>query len=129
MTVVDFPQEGVIGADLQPKRYDIAIYKGDTFKFALKFMDDATPTPNVIDLTGFTVLSQLRTYVGGVIGGTVSGSFTASTPGSSGIITLTLDTTALLPGDYIYDVQLTDTSSNKRTYIGGKVTVTVDVSS
>lgn len=125
MTVADFPLAGSIGVTLKPKRYDIEMYKGDTFQFALRFMDS---TPAVINLTGWTVLAQLRTYDAGVIGGTVSGSFTASTPGATGIITLTFDSTSLAPGIYIYDVQLTDTSAQKRTYIGGRVTITVDIS-
>ena len=124
-TVADFPQAGSIGASLKPKRYDIEMYKGDTFQFALAFKDGSNVAVN---LTGWTVLAQLRTYDSGVVGGTVSGSFTASTPGATGIVTLTFDSTSLTPGDYIYDVQLTDTSTQKRTFIGGKVTVTTDIS-
>lgn len=125
MTVADFPAAGTIGATVKPKRYDIEMYKGDTFSFALKLMNASSV---VIDMTGWTVSAQMKTYTNGVVGSTVSGSFTASTPNNTGVVSFTFDSTSLAAGDYIYDVQFTDTSAQKRTFIGGKVTVTADIS-
>lgn len=39
---------------------DILIEQGANFKRTLKFTDNATPTPNPIDLTGFTYEAKLR---------------------------------------------------------------------
>lgn len=125
MTVVDFPQQGTIGATLKPKRYDIEMYQGDTFKFALKFLDGVTP----VNLTGWTALAQIREVVSGTVGGTIEGAFTATMPTpTNGIVYLEFDSSALAPGNYAYDVQMTDGSAQRRTYIGGKVTVTFDIS-
>ncbi len=128
MTVVDFPQQGTIGATLKPKRYDVEMYQGDTFRFALKFLDGATPTPGVVDITGWTVLAQIRTVTGGTVGGTIEGAFTSTVDGPNGLVYLEFDSSSLDPGEYGYDVQMTDGSAQRRTYIGGKVTITRDIS-
>lgn len=125
MTVVDFPQQGTIGATLKPKRYDIEMYQDDTFRFAMKFLNGVTP----VDLTGWTALAQIRQVVSGVVGVTVEGAFTATIPvPADGIVYLDFDSGTLDPGNYAYDVQMTDGASQRRTYIGGKVTVTFDIS-
>jgi len=54
--IIDFPQQGVIGASLRPRRYDIEIYQGDTFEVILNFKNGPNPT----DLTGITYASAFK---------------------------------------------------------------------
>jgi len=122
MSIVDFPQQGTIGASLKPKRYDIEIYQGDTFKFSLVFKDS---TNAVINITGWTGLVQFKDIATSALEVTP----TVTIDGPNGKATITIaDTGVLDAGSYKYDVQFTDAGGSKRTYIGGKITVTEDVS-
>jgi hypothetical protein len=125
MSIVDFPQQGTIGTSLKPKRYDIELYQGDDFAFDLIFKDSLGA---LIDVTEWDATVQIRK---------ISDNSPAETPamsvmvgGVDGKITvyLTNSNSAALDGDteYKYDVQVMDAVS-KRTYIGGKITVTEDI--
>lgn len=122
MTVVDFPQQGSIGTSLLPSRWDIQIYQGDTFDVVINFKDGNGVG---IDLTGFTALIQFKSSAGTVVATPTTSLNDGGVPGA---LRLTLDTDALAAGDYSYDLQLTSTDGKKRTFIGGKVTVTADIS-
>lgn len=126
MSIVDFPQQGTIGASLMPKRYDIEIYQGDTFSFALVLKQDTT---TVIDVTGWTALAQIKKIDTG--GAAETPSLDVVVGGADGKITISLTdtgTSALQEStQYKYDVQLTDTVGNKRTFIGGKITIVEDI--
>lgn len=120
MTIIDFPQQGTIGANLLPKRYDIDIYQGDTFEVILNFKDGS----NVgVDLTGFTGRAQFKPTVGTPIDITVQVNYGAV----NGAVRLSYLDTSLLSGEYSWDLELEDSGGRKRTYIGGKVTVTTDI--
>lgn len=125
--VTDFTSEGVIGESIQPKRYDIAIYQGDTFKFEILISSGATP----IDLTGWTVIAQIR-KINDTPGETPN--INATLGGVNGKVSLSITNTGtgLLEDEtYIYDVQITDNATptpNVRTFIGGNVLVTKDIS-
>ena len=123
MSIVDFPSQGDIGSDLKPKRYDIELYQGDTFAFDMVFMNGET----AVDVTGWTAQAQIKKMdstpgetptLGLTIGG-VNGKIT---------VDLTDTETAALAGttEYKYDIQVSDGTS-KRTFIGGKITVTEDI--
>lgn len=125
MTIVDFPVEGTIGANLKPKRFNIEIYQGDTFRFVLAMTG---PSAAVLDTTGWAGLAQIRK--------------TDNSPGETPELDITLDNvgnvtvfvsntgTAALAGatEYRYDIQLTDDATNVRTVIGGTILVTEDIS-
>lgn len=123
-TVVDFPSQGTIGANLQPKRFDIVIYQGDTFKFNLALKSGITP----VDVTGWTARVAIlksgntpgETPEMTVLVGDVDGKITISLTGT--------ETAALLNNtEYIYDVEIEDTDENIRTLIGGTIIVTEDI--
>lgn len=123
MSIVDFPAEGEIGTDLKPKRYDIEIYQGDTFTFDMVFLNGATP----VDVTGWTAQAQIK-KMDNTPGETPNLGITVGTTNGKITVDLTDTETAALAGttDYKYDIQVSDGLS-KRTYIGGKITVTEDV--
>ena len=126
MSVIDFNKEGSIGTNLKPKRYDIEIYQGDTFSFNLVLKDGSG---NPLTITGWTGLAQIKKVSDSSPGETPSLTVTNEGAGTFKIA-LTDTETGALDGDteYKYDVQVTDNSGNKRTYIGGKITVTEDIS-
>lgn len=119
-TIIDYPQEGSIGTSLKPKRYDIVdMYQGDTFKFYLAFSGVG------LDVTGWTATAHVKkisdgTQVVGVIDtgivDTVNKRFLIS-----------IDSDLLDPAEeYKYDIQVVN-GTEKRTFIGGKITLTEDV--
>lgn len=119
-TIIDFPTGDTIGASRKPKRYDIDLYQGDTFSFYLAFTGASLST------TGWTANSVVKTVkektpVPGIIIisaiDTVANRFTVS-----------IDSNSLESGtEYMYDVQVTDAGGNKRTFIGGKIITTEDI--
>jgi hypothetical protein len=120
MTIIDYEQLGTIGANLLPKRYDIKIYQGDTFEVILNFKDAG----NVgVDLTGFTGRAQFKPTTGAPIDLTVTTNYSAV----NGAVRVYLADTSALTGEYSWDLELEDAGGRKRTYIGGKVTVTDDI--
>lgn len=124
MPISSFSSQGTIGATVLPKRYDIAIYEGDTFSVTLNFKDASNVA---IDLTGFTGLCQFKNSANTATVATPT--VTVNSGGVTGAVLIQLlDTTILTEGTYLYDVQLTDPSGKKRTYIGGQITVTGDIS-
>lgn len=120
MTIIDYEQQGTIGANLLPKRYDIKLYQGDTFEVILNFKDAS----NVgVDLTGFVGRAVFKPTVGSPIQLTV----TVNYGSVNGAVQILLSDTNALTGDYSWDLELEDAGGRKRTYIGGKVTVTDDI--
>jgi len=122
MTVADFPQAGTIGTSLLPTRWDIAIYQGDTFDVVVNFKD---ANGAGIDLTGFTALIQFKSSVGTVV---ATPTTELNYDGVLGALRIFLETDTLTAGDYTYDLQLNSPDGKKRTFIGGVVTVTSDIS-
>jgi hypothetical protein len=120
MTVIDYPQQGTIGANLLPKRYDIEIYQGDSFEVILNFKDSEGVG---VDLAGFTGRAQFKPATGSPIALTVEVNYGAV----DGAVRLSYLDTSLLSGTYSWDLELEDSGGRKRTYIGGKVTVTEDI--
>lgn len=127
MSIVDFPSQGTVGSSLLPKRYDIVLYQGDTFKFDLILKDN---TNAAINITGWTALAQIKKVSDNSAAETPS--LTCTVGGVDGKVSIGIadtGTSALLEDtEYKYDVQLTDNAGNKRTFIGGIITVTGDVS-
>ena len=121
MPITSFPQTGIIGQSLLPKRYDIEMYQGDTFEVILKFRNSLNVA---IDLTGVTYICK---FVGvpPAADPATQPVVTASTP-ANGEVTITIVNTSSLSGEYQWDLQLVN-GTKKRTYIGGVVTVTSDI--
>lgn len=103
---------------------NLVIDQGSTFSVDLDLTDD---NGDVLSLDGFTANSQMRKWYTS----TNSTSFATSINVSSGQITLTLtsnQTNSLTAGRYVYDVELTDASTNAVSrVVEGIVTVTPQV--
>lgn len=103
---------------------NLVIDQGTTFSVTLDLTDD---NGDVLALSGFSANSQLRKWYTS----TNSTAFATSINVASGQITLTLTDTqtgALTAGRYVYDVELTDTSSNAISrVVEGIITVTPQV--
>jgi hypothetical protein len=119
MTIVDFPSQGSIGASLKPKRFDLEIYQGDTFDVDLSFNQ---PGGAPVDLTAINLA------VGFVKGDGTDAEvpIVATHNDTGGVVNLLIEDTSALSGSYKWDLQLVS-GTKKRTYIGGVVTVTEDI--
>lgn len=119
MSVIDYPSQGTIGTTRKPKRYDIDIYQGDSFSFYLVFQGTG------IDVTGWTATSTVKDSTGAVVSNVVTVSAVDTV---NKRFTITVNSEIITPGqEYKYDVQVSDASSNKRTYIGGRITADEDI--
>lgn len=123
MPITDFVKQGTINTSLLPKRWDIDIYKGDTFDVTVNFKDSGDVG---VDLTGFTGLVEFKDDTEAVV---ATPTVTVNYNSVDGAVRIFLaDTTVLDEGAYKYDLQLTDGAGKKRTFIGGIVNVTGDIS-
>jgi hypothetical protein len=127
MGVVTFPSEGTIGSSFLPKRYDITVYQGDTFKFKTVFNQppvDPETTGLPVDITGWTGLCQVKDDTNQQL---ISATVTVTNP-TGGEVEVDFGDTSLVPGgEYKYDLEMTDSGLNKRTFIGGKFIVVEDI--
>ena len=120
-TITDFITEGTIGLSLRPKRYDIELYQGDTFEVTLVFKD-INQLP--VNLTGVGYDCRFAA-VAPTAAPTVQPTVSALTP-TNGEVTILIENTSSLSGNYTWDLQLLN-GTKKRTYIGGAVTITSDL--
>ena len=123
MSIIDFESQGTIGVNVRPTRIDMEIYQGDSFDIVLQCKDSLGAA---VDLTGVTAKVS---FVGLSPTPTPSVQPTVAITAETGKIRVYLDDTSALnsPGEYGWDVQLIQ-DTKKRTYIGGKLTITKDIS-
>lgn len=116
-----------------PGQADITIYQGDTFNGFMRLRTqnpDGTPGA-YIDLTGAVGLAQIRPDEASAV---ILADFTvtlADQVALTGGVFFTLapaDTTALNPGQAMWDIQLTLADGTVNTYLKGVVTVEAEVS-
>lgn len=102
---------------------NIVIDQGTDFSTTINVTDDEG---NPVNLTSFTGAAQIRKHYTS----SNSRSFVVTTNGS-GVVELTMNaanTNTLVPGRFVYDCELTDTSSNTVSrLVEGIVTVTPQV--
>ena len=106
-----------------PGTYDMTIYKGNDFEklFSFKNADET-----VMDLTGYTIRSQVRDFPGR--GETLLMEFTVEIPTpANGEVTLKatdVQTGAVEPSKGYYDILLTNSNNNDfdTTYVKGEIT-------
>jgi hypothetical protein len=123
MGIVDYEKQGEVGANRLPKRYDLLIYRGDTLDEIFAFKDSG----NVgVNLTGFTALVEFKELNADTV--VVTPTMTVNYNGNGNVRMYMATTNTIPEGEYRWDLQLTDGTGNRRTYIGGKVVVTNDVS-
>jgi len=122
MGVTDFPTVSVIGASRKPKRFDIQTYQGDTFNFYLTF-GGAT-----LNVTGWTASSTVKKVADNTVVPAVITISVIDIVNKRFLISV--DSETLSPTEeYKYDVQVVSpgTPPDKRTFIGGKITTTEDI--
>lgn len=125
-----------VGVSLRPKRIDIEVYQGDTFKFATVFKQppavEGQEGPPV-DITGWVGKCEVRSLDNATIKITATVSIVdednkTTADGSAGRILIDFEDTSLVDGgEYKYDVQMTDADENIRTFLGGKFIVVEDI--
>lgn len=102
---------------------NIVIDQGTTFSTVITLADE---NGDAIDLTGYSANSQIRKHYSS----SNSQSFSVSLGGSLGTVTLSLTSTQtsnLVAGRYVYDVEVTSSSNVISRIVEGIVTVTPEV--
>ena len=104
-------------------KVNLVIDQGASFETTVNLTDD---NGDAVDLTGYSAAGQIRKHY-------TSSSATNMTivlGGANGTVTMALSANAtanLVAGRYVYDVELTDTSSSVSRIFEGIVTVTPQV--
>jgi len=102
---------------------NITVDQGTTFSTNISLTDD---NGEPIDLTGYTGRSQMRKHYTS----SNSQSFTVSLSNTSGVVSLSLaatQTANLIPGRYVYDVEVISAANVVSRIVEGIVTVTPEV--
>lgn len=102
---------------------NIVIDQGTTFSTTINLTDDDDAP---INLTGYLGRSKMKKHYSS----SNSHTFTVSLGGNTGVLTLSLSATQtsnIVPGRYVYDVELVDPSNVVSRIVEGIVTVTPEV--
>jgi hypothetical protein len=108
---------------MTPGRYDLAIYRGDTYQWRFTLWQDAGMTVPV-DVTVGDVESEIRNRSAGDL--IVAMACTVTAPNIIDVV-LPADDSATLPTSGVWDLQVTYPGDIVRTYVAGRVAVTADV--
>ena len=104
---------------------NIYIDQGSDFSTVISLTDS---NGDILDLTGYTALAQIRKSYGST---TISATFGSTLVADTGQLTLTLAdtvTASVDSGRYVYDVLLTDASGDKTRVLEGQAVLTPSVS-
>jgi len=102
---------------------NIVINTGTTF--AQSFTLEDVNTNSILNLTDYTIKSEMRKHPGSTTGVTTFTSTVASAAGGRIQIGLsTTQTAALKPGRYVYDILVTDSSGVRDRVVEGMALVT-----
>jgi hypothetical protein len=112
-------EPGSVGQDLQPRRVDIVMYKGDDFKVNVSM---ASRDGVTIIITGWEGKCQFKKGTE-VVDATIN----ILADGKSFDLALSHATVSQMTGTYLYDVQFTQPNGTRRTYMVGNATVKEDV--
>jgi len=113
---------------VQPGRFNFTIYQGDTFSTAPAWkINDA-----YVNVTGYTadmqvrqdvdsasIIVQLSTANGRIVTGTTDGKFT--------LALTAVQTAALTPGNYVYDLEVTSPSGTVTKILTGGFAIIAEV--
>jgi len=104
-----------------PGKVDYELWQGNTFEPGTI---TATISGTPINFTGYTASMPIKNANSGAVALTLTNG-SGITLSSVGVITITMTAvqTAALNGEYKYGLEITDTSSKKRTYTEGTITV------
>ena len=106
-----------------PGTYDLCLYKGDTGRWQFRLWQDEARTMPV-DLTGATVLAQIRSGPGGTVQATLA--TTVNLPNMIDAVLAAADSAALQPRG-VWDLEITYSSGDVATALRGGVSVQQDV--
>lgn len=113
------PASGPIGAAYLPTNTDLLIYKGDYIEFFVNFVDDNNAA---LDLTGYSAKAQLRRDYHDTE--PIEIVTTVDEDGSRIRVYIPSVTSATLSaGSYIWDLQVTNSNGDSRTFLTGDVMV------
>ena len=104
---------------------NLYIDQGADFSTTISLTDS---NGNILSLTGYTALAQIRKTYGS---STIAATFGTALAAATGQITLSLTDTvtgAMDSGRYVYDVLITDSSGDKTRILEGQAPVTPSVS-
>jgi len=108
-----------------PGSYSFSYYRGDTYQTVLR---PKNSNGTAFALTGYTALFVIANVRGSA---GVQISATAVVDTVNNLVTCTILPSVgrnLLPGSYVYDVQITNGASNILTILTGTISVTDDIS-
>jgi hypothetical protein len=108
---------------MKPGKYDLAIYRGDTYAWQFAMWQDAASTVP-LNLTGVIPAAEIRNASAGRVYVTFTPTIT-----QPNIVLLKLSAvdSAKCPATGVWDLQLTFPNGDVNTVIAGTVTVTADV--
>jgi hypothetical protein len=112
-------EPGEVGSDLQPRKVDIVMYKGDDFKVNVAM---ASADGNIVIITGWVGKSQFKKGLE-----VVDAEIAIKPDGKSFDLFIPHNLVQQMSGVYAYDVQFTQPDGRVRTYMGGTATVKADV--
>lgn len=135
MAVIDFVSQGTLGEEILPKRYDLSIFRGDTPKFTFNLKDSEGAA---LDLTGATAKVEIKTKSEGSEGTVVTpGPSVDSTNFATGVVVIEFSseaTNAMAVASQptyiealIWELEITDSGGNVRTYLGGLIDMHEDI--
>jgi hypothetical protein len=107
-----------------PGNYNFSYYRGDTAEFVIR---PKTANGSAFDLTGFSAIFTIATARGS---GVLQYEAQAVVNGTTDIVTCTILPNLgrnLVAGSYVYDIQITSSSSVIYTILTGTITVTNDI--
>jgi hypothetical protein len=110
---------------MTPGKYDLNIYKGDSYKWRFTLWADADRTVPV-DLTGATAAAEIRDRSGGTV--IVALELTFPDPGINVIeAALSNVDSARCPAKALWDLQVTFPEGDVQTMVAGSVVTTADI--
>ena len=109
----------------------LLISQGSTNSYSFVYSRMVSDVKTPVDLSGFTVKSQIRAYVGGPVYLQLDSYITLGTDGSVNLVipaTVTQDPVWSTYHNGVWDLELTETSSGVVVrFVSGTVTVSADV--
>jgi len=112
-----------MASDFRPGTLDIQIWRNDTWQQVFTLLADTTP----INLSGATVYIQVRKGCGGTLALTLTNGSGVTIGGANNNQITVNKLVNIDKGNYVYDLQVTFTSTVVKTYLEGDFIVYDDV--
>jgi hypothetical protein len=109
-----------------PDKYDLALYRGDSFTWTFILWTDPTKTAR-FDLTGVTLKAEIRDKPAGLTIVELTCAAVGAPEDGTVQVDLSADDCKLVPERGAWDLQLTYSDGRVHTWVAGKVNNTPDV--